>query len=211
MVLNFLKWFMNAGEDCDKMSDTLVNEENVSPSPGPGAAEPVDDTAAAVPESQALASEPDAAGEDANAGAQEVQVKKRKRRTKAEMEEAKRLKAAQLHAKKLEKERKQLEKIAKKPPADVPSEEGEPSENEDEDEEEDEDDVRGFMGTLRDYMRVEIARSMKKYKTDPASAAVADEQAELERSAAVQLPPRSEPRKVQPGQYARNRPTIIFV
>lgn len=210
VLLNFLKWFTTreASTPTLKMSEIpSSNQENVS----------ADDAVTGIPRVDADGAETSnvtATADDANiapavsdtVAPTEAPVKKRKRRTKAEVEESKRVKAAEKHAKQLQRERKQLEKATSKPPEDVPSAEGEMDSDS-----EPEDDVRGFMSTLRDYMRAEIAQSMKEYKTDPIAAAAAAEQAELESAAAVELPPRIEPRKVTTNHRMRNRPTIIFV
>lgn len=210
VLLNFLKWFTigSATTPTLKMSEVpSTHQENVSTDDVAAGAARVDADGVETTNVAATADDANIAPAVSDAPTpEEAPIKKRKRRTKAEVEESKRVKAAEKHAKQLQRERKQLEKATSKPPEDVPSAEGEMDSDS-----EPEDDVRGFMSTLRDYMRAEIAQTMKEYKTDPIATAAAAEQAESESAAAVELPPRIEPRKVTANHRMRNRPTIIFV
>lgn len=178
----------------------MSDKENVSPVPEAATAEPP--------------TEPEAKE------AEETDVPPAKPPSKKELaaQERARLREAKAKVKELVDARKRVAAEKKrlqamKPPPDVKISvpEKEEVDTDDETSSIDDDDARSFARSLRDYMDVYVAESMKRYRDDAAAAAAEDERRMAESHATFEAPP--EPKKMRPSREAvaeRARPAIFF-
>lgn len=213
------------------------NKENVPPLVDTSADTSVDTSAAvAAPEDKSVPTElPSVLGavEAAPAPVEEPAPKKRKRRTKEEIAAEKAAKDAAKKAKMEERETarakaKEAREIKERfeasrkalmaidPPSDlelVSGVEGEGEGSLASEDEEEEDDIKMFAKSLREYMDIQVAESMRKYKQDAVAAAEAQAMHEKEMQDAIQLaaPPKLTRQTNAANQYQRARPRIFFL